>query len=89
MTNEARVCLCSQPPRHDEYHSVPCDLFGTDHPPVEGRTLTPCEACTGDGGRGHTLRGECMGAPCEDCGEARYLHLPDQCPSTKVRPRDA
>lgn len=57
--------------------------------PLHGRVLTPCDACTGDGGRGHTLRGECMGAPCEDCGQARYVHLPGECPSTKVRPRDA
>jgi hypothetical protein len=38
-----------------------------------------CDACTGDGGRGHTMRGACAGAPCEVCGDARYRHRPDEC----------
>lgn len=44
-----------------------------------------CEACTGDGGEGHTLRGACAGAPCPACGEARYRHLPGECDGRESR----
>lgn len=49
----------------------------------------PCDACTGDGGQGHTMRGACGGAPCEVCGDARYLHLPGDCQDDNGSARSA
>lgn len=63
------VCNCTAGGLPVEKHTPRCPVS------AEGRVLPSCEACTGDGGRGHTMRGECMGAPCPKCGDARYRHL--------------
>ncbi len=45
-TGRARTfCACSRPPQGGELHSVPCPLFGIDHPPSSGRGRT-CGAQT-------------------------------------------
>ena len=76
------VCRLPKPcPKHDLPQGTAgksCPRCKSTRPEHRLIDCEPCEDCTGDGGRGHTLRGACGGAPCEVCGTARYQHLPDE-----------